>query len=85
MVQDYFSELIVKKGGPFLRRVVVPSTVQSPTRIRPQVREALAYRAGDLREHSIGVGPDQSNSTHYYDQNHCHHYGVFGDVLTVFR
>jgi hypothetical protein len=38
-----------------------------------------------LREHSIRVGAYQSDSTHYDDQNDCHHHGIFSNVLTIVR
>ncbi len=59
----------------------------SPRRRTPQNNSGLdcplLYRAANLREHIVGIRPDETNRAHDNDKNYRLHDRVFGDVLAT--
>jgi hypothetical protein len=59
-----------------------PQTYLVSGNLKHSSRRVLLYRTRNVREYGIGIATDQTDGTHYNDQNYGHHDRVFGDVLT---
>jgi hypothetical protein len=50
----------------------------------PLCRSQLTDRARNAGEDRVGIGTYQTNRPNHNQQNHSHHYGIFGDILPFF-